>query len=62
MTDLADRYRAIVSHYAKLAQNPATKDHAWLMVDKFVNEGLPKLRKAVEKEINASKQDRRQSA
>ncbi len=54
MTNLANRYRAIVQHYAKLAQNPATVEHARHMVREFRGAGLDTLAEDVAREINAN--------
>lgn len=62
MTDLASRYQKIVQHYAKLAKDPATVEHARHMVKEFRAAGLDTLAEDVAREINESKQDRRESA
>lgn len=62
MTDLAARYKKIVQGYAKLAKNPATVEHARHMVKEFRAAGLDTLAEDVAREINESKQDRRESA
>jgi len=57
---LAERYQSIVKHYAALASNPATVDHARYMVREFKKMGLESLPEDVAKVLNESKKDRRQ--